>query len=285
MKIDLKLVFLVLVVLCLVGEINGWGSGRSRSRSGSRSRSVSRSSYRRSGSRVRRSGYRRSTSRVRRSYRRVRRARRYRRVRRVRRYRRVRRVRRYRRVRRWRRYRRVRKVRRYRRIRRIRKIQRKRKGWLSRTGRKIKGWFSKSGRKVKGWFSKSGRKIKATPPHSIKTKSGLTRLYNSKVVKVERVKRPLNGFLGKLGVPHSGVVVTTASGKRYLVHKGPGYGKSSQTVVTDAKNMSKKWKVEKSKKVTGARVGDYVKTGGKTYRVFTDNCNQASQRMYNKIKG
>ncbi|XP_031570007.1 uncharacterized protein LOC116304407 isoform X10 [Actinia tenebrosa] len=267
MKIDLKLVFLVLVVLCLVGEINGWGSGRSRSRSGSRSRSVSRSSYRRSGSRVRRSGYRRSTSRVRRSYRRVRRARRYRRVRRVRRYRRVR------------------KVRRYRRIRRIRKIQRKRKGWLSRTGRKIKGWFSKSGRKVKGWFSKSGRKIKATPPHSIKTKSGLTRLYNSKVVKVERVKRPLNGFLGKLGVPHSGVVVTTASGKRYLVHKGPGYGKSSQTVVTDAKNMSKKWKVEKSKKVTGARVGDYVKTGGKTYRVFTDNCNQASQRMYNKIKG
>lgn len=37
--------------------------------------------------------------------------------------------------------------------------------------------------------------------------------------------------------------ITTANGKQYLVHKGPGFGKSSQTVVTDARHMSDKWKV------------------------------------------
>jgi hypothetical protein len=74
-------------------------------------------------------------------------------------------------------------------------------------------------------------------------------------------------------------------GKRYLVHKGKGYGVNSQTIVTDAKNMGKGWTVQKYKKVTGATVGDYVKTGGKKYRVLTDNCHHASHRMFHKIKG
>lgn len=37
--------------------------------------------------------------------------------------------------------------------------------------------------------------------------------------------------------------LTTESGNQYLVHKGSGYGKSSQTVVVDAKHMSSNWKV------------------------------------------
>jgi len=38
----------------------------------------------------------------------------------------------------------------------------------------------------------------------------------------------MEGFLGAIGVPHSGVVVTTNSGDRWLVHKGKGYGDSSK---------------------------------------------------------
>ena len=37
--------------------------------------------------------------------------------------------------------------------------------------------------------------------------------------------------------------VTTAAGEQYLVHKGPEFGKSSQTVVVDAGHMSSNWKV------------------------------------------
>lgn len=50
--------------------------------------------------------------------------------------------------------------------------------------------------------------------------------------------RPLEGFFGKIGIDHTGVVATTNDGGRYLVHKGPYYGKGSSTVVVDAKHMS-----------------------------------------------
>ena len=32
--------------------------------------------------------------------------------------------------------------------------------------------------------------------------------------------------------------ISTESGKRYLIHKGPNFGRSSETVVTDAHQMS-----------------------------------------------
>ncbi|VDI48524.1 Hypothetical predicted protein [Mytilus galloprovincialis] len=72
-------------------------------------------------------------------------------------------------------------------------------------------------------------------------KKGLTKLYNSKVTKVESYSRPLSGFFGKIGIKHTGVVATTKNGGKFLVHKGPGYGKSSSTVVVNAKHMSNKW--------------------------------------------
>jgi len=45
------------------------------------------------------------------------------------------------------------------------------------------------------------------------------------------VTRPLGGSGGSLGVKHSGVVVTTTSGDRWLVHKGSGYGESSNKLL------------------------------------------------------
>ena len=78
------------------------------------------------------------------------------------------------------------------------------------------------------------------------------------------------------------MVVTTSDGKKYLVHKGSGYGKSSQTVVTDAKHMSNRWKTSgEGKSVNGKNVGDFVKTGGKNYNFITNNCHHASSRMDN----
>ena len=101
------------------------------------------------------------------------------------------------------------------------------------------------------------------------------------MVKVQKVQRPLDGVLGNFG-KHSGVVVKTSDGGKYLVHKGKGYGLSGQTVVTDAKHMSNAWsKSKEEKNVNGKSVGDFVKTGGKDYNLFTNNCNHASDRMDN----
>ena len=71
---------------------------------------------------------------------------------------------------------------------------------------------------------KSGEKR----PHDITTKGGLTTLYNMEVVQADKVKRPLAGLLGNVGVKHSGVIVTTKDGEQWLVHKGKGYGDSSE---------------------------------------------------------
>lgn len=64
-------------------------------------------------------------------------------------------------------------------------------------------------------------------PHDITSQQGLTSLYNSGVTSVEHVTRPLGGSGGAIGIQHSGAVVTTNSGDRWLVHKGSGYGDSS----------------------------------------------------------
>ncbi|XP_052096372.1 uncharacterized protein LOC127731658 [Mytilus californianus] len=123
-------------------------------------------------------------------------------------------------------------------------------------------------------------------PHDVKTKSGLTGIYNEKVTNVERMKRPMNSSGGSAKipfVPHQGVRVTTDHGNQYLVHKGGGFGKTSQTVVVDAKHMSDQWKSKGSREVGGNHnVGSYVETGGPKYNVFTDNCIQGAGRMFKK---
>ena len=68
-----------------------------------------------------------------------------------------------------------------------------------------------------------------TRSHDITSQQDLTELYNSPVESRERVTRPL-GVADKLGLKHSGVVVTTENGDRWLVHKGKGYGDSSNVL-------------------------------------------------------
>jgi len=57
-------------------------------------------------------------------------------------------------------------------------------------------------------------------PHDITTQRELTALFNMRVVKATRCERPLQGQKHRFGpVKHSGVVVTLADGRTFLVHK------------------------------------------------------------------
>uniref|UniRef100_A0A671VP67 Uncharacterized protein n=1 Tax=Sparus aurata TaxID=8175 RepID=A0A671VP67_SPAAU len=73
----------------------------------------------------------------------------------------------------------------------------------------------------------------------------LTRLYNSKVYKAERMKQPLGSSAVIVGpLSHSGVRVTLGDESQWLIHKGANFGISSQTVVTTAKYMGSDWRVK-----------------------------------------
>ncbi|XP_036931745.1 uncharacterized protein LOC119006780 [Acanthopagrus latus] len=111
--------------------------------------------------------------------------------------------------------------------------------------------------------------------------SDLRRLYNSPVYKAERMKRPLEGTGFVAGpISHSGVRVTLANGSRWLIHKGGGYGVSSDTVVVNARHMSRDWRVVKEGNFLGRKtVADFVATGGSDYNFLFDNCHWASIRM------
>ena len=67
------------------------------------------------------------------------------------------------------------------------------------------------------------------------------------------VSRPIasdsSSASGCPGEKHVGVKVETKEGHSYLIHNpglGSGGKSAGQTVVTDAKNMSEKWKVERN---------------------------------------
>ena len=62
------------------------------------------------------------------------------------------------------------------------------------------------------------------------------------------------------------------------MHKGSGYGVSSETVVTNARHMSNNWKAVGAKDVSGVKVADYVKAGGKDYNLAFDNCHDGRKR-------
>lgn len=124
-----------------------------------------------------------------------------------------------------------------------------------------------------------------TPAHDLSSKAELQRLLNSKVVHAEEMRRPLNGWSREYGVlSHSGVRVTLQDGSKHLIHKGKGVGISSQTVVTDAKHMSSKWRpTGVTRDMEGQRtVSDLVRAGGKGYNAATDNCHKAASSMMKK---
>ncbi|AWO96208.1 Hypothetical protein SMAX5B_002564 [Scophthalmus maximus] len=111
--------------------------------------------------------------------------------------------------------------------------------------------------------------------------SALSALLNSPVHDAERMKRPLEGATSWFGpVSHSGVRVTLEDGTKWLVHKGDGFGVSSQTVVTDARHMSSAWEPVSQKDFQGTkRVTDFVREGGTGYNLLLDNCHLGSRRM------
>ncbi|XP_018958371.1 uncharacterized protein LOC109088671 [Cyprinus carpio] len=111
--------------------------------------------------------------------------------------------------------------------------------------------------------------------------SDLRKLYNSKVFKAERMTRPLKGVTFQVGkLSHSGVRVTLEDGTKWLVHKGDGFGISSQTVVVAARHMSNTWTIVETKDFRGSKtVSDFVKAGGTDYRLLFDNCHDAADRM------
>ncbi|XP_053095912.1 uncharacterized protein LOC128320236 [Pangasianodon hypophthalmus] len=114
--------------------------------------------------------------------------------------------------------------------------------------------------------------------------SDLRKLYNSKVYQADRMTRPLEGLSFQAGVlSHSGVRVTLADGTKWLVHKGDGFGISSQTVVVDARHMSRSWKIRETKNFGGSKtVSDFVKAGGTDYSLLFNNCHNAAGRMMDK---
>uniref|UniRef100_A0A672F307 Uncharacterized protein n=1 Tax=Salarias fasciatus TaxID=181472 RepID=A0A672F307_SALFA len=111
--------------------------------------------------------------------------------------------------------------------------------------------------------------------------TALNQLYNSPVYQAERMRRPLVGLPFIVGLfSHSGVRVTLADNSQLLIHKGDGYGISSQTVVTPAGEMSSQWSVMESKNFAGMKtVGDFVSAGGSDYNLLLDNCHNGADRM------
>ena len=80
--------------------------------------------------------------------------------------------------------------------------------------------------------------------------------------------------------------VTTSDGSEYLIHKGSSYGESDQTVVVDAKHMSKNWESVRSRDVRkNVDIGDLIEAGGKDYNLIFDNCYRAVKRIVKKALG
>ncbi|KAJ0065539.1 hypothetical protein NL108_013102 [Boleophthalmus pectinirostris] len=105
----------------------------------------------------------------------------------------------------------------------------------------------------------------------------LTRLFNSPVYKAEWMVRPLDDLPVIIGpISHTGVRVTLCDGSQWLIHKGPGYGKDSETVVTSATHMSDRWKTLCTKDFKGKKtVSELMNAAGTTYNLLF-NCHVAS---------
>lgn len=77
------------------------------------------------------------------------------------------------------------------------------------------------------------------------------------------------------------------AGEDYLVHKGPRFGGTGgDTVATSASHMSAKWKPDgpTTQVADGTTVSDFVRSGGRDWKLLTDNCHHASRRMVDEHK-
>ncbi|GAA6232393.1 P17/29C-like protein DDB_G0287399 [Lates japonicus] len=155
--------------------------------------------------------------------------------------------------------------------------------------------------------SSKGGGVSSSPDHL--RGQALTDLFNSRVVEAEVVRRPIgssssgsssgsssrsssgsSGFWTSLLPPeldassHSGVRVKLDDDSEWLVHKGSGYGRSSQTVVTDAGHMSPAWETDRRINVErDTTISDLVDTGGANYNPLCSNCHHATRDMERRL--
>uniref|UniRef100_A0A4W6DQC8 Cytochrome c domain-containing protein n=1 Tax=Lates calcarifer TaxID=8187 RepID=A0A4W6DQC8_LATCA len=125
-----------------------------------------------------------------------------------------------------------------------------------------------------------------TPNHNYDLSGqALTDLYNTPVQKAEWMVRPLGNLPGIVGpVSHTGVRVKLDDDSEWLVHKGSGYGRSSQTVVTDAEHMSPAWETDRKINVEReTTVSDLVDAGGANYNPLCSNCHHATRDMERRL--
>ena len=132
--------------------------------------------------------------------------------------------------------------------------------------------------------AKSGFNLESAQNHypAITTKSGLTNLYNQQIIRAERVERPMHNVLDFFA-KHQGIKVTLANGEQYLVHHGTNYGKSQDSVIVPAENMSSEWTSVKDipvagNKTVGGLMGNTGGPGNERYDLVTNNCYTSARR-------
>lgn len=130
----------------------------------------------------------------------------------------------------------------------------------------------------------------APPAYEIGTKSGLTELFNKKVVSAQEIHRDMNnssgGLSGMAGFPHKGVALTLEDGREFLAHStGADVGSAGMPVITGA-NRSSNWKnVGESVTPSNMTVGNFKEAGGsEPYKLLGNNCYNSTNRMMDAAK-
>lgn len=112
----------------------------------------------------------------------------------------------------------------------------------------------------------------------------MNQLFNEKVVSGQPVSRDFAASSSGSGLPgnHSGTMVTTASGREYLIHHGSGFAAPGHnaTVITDSSNMSSKWHPVGQSYSPNTTVGRLMRNS-QDYNVFTHNCHDVTAGISN----
>ena len=108
-----------------------------------------------------------------------------------------------------------------------------------------------------------------------------------KCMQCEGYKTSMSGKKDR--VMHSGVIVKTEDGSKYLIHKGKKFGSKGHRTIIEKPNYAMYYKGYrnvndpiKPKKLR--KVEDYFKASGNGYNIKNDNCHDGTTRMINLAK-
>jgi len=109
-------------------------------------------------------------------------------------------------------------------------------------------------------------------------------LYSTPVVRADLYERLLSPtapeFVSQtLNGRQLGVVVTLSDGRRFLLVKGNQLGRGKETVAIIFDHITDDWITVESKEIKSSTFEDFVKAGGNSYDLLSDNGNQAAARM------